>query len=69
MSLPNAEHWKMREEEALTIAEQTKDKRCRQILVRIAADYRLLAKHADDHAATEATLVRLAADIDDVPTK
>ena len=48
-----AAHWRMRAEEMRTIADETRDATARAMMLRIAADYDRLAKHADNNAAPE----------------
>ena len=43
-------HWRARAEEARTLADQMHDDKSRKTMLRIAADYERLAKHADARA-------------------
>jgi hypothetical protein len=56
----SAAHWRMRAEEMRTIAGDALDPKARAMMLRIAADYERLAKHADDRAFP--MMVRDAAD-------
>jgi hypothetical protein len=44
--LNDPKHWHQRAEEARCLAEQMNDSQSRQMMIRIAADYDQLAKHA-----------------------
>jgi len=46
-----ASHWRMRAEEMRTIADEAHDPTVKAMMLRIAADYERLAKHADETAA------------------
>lgn len=48
-----AAHWRMRAEEMRTIADETRDPTARAMMLRIAADYDRLGKHADGNSALE----------------
>jgi hypothetical protein len=52
-----ASHWRMRAEEMRTIAEETRDSTARAMMLRIAADYDRLAKHADGNIGLEVSTV------------
>jgi hypothetical protein len=60
----SATHWRMRAEEMRTLAEEAHDSTVSAMMVRIAADYDRLAKHADDSAARDSIMLRTAADYD-----
>ena len=60
----SAAHWRMRAEEIRTIAEETRDPMARAMMLRIAADYDRLAKHADDRVALDSMMYRTAAGYD-----
>ena len=61
----SAQHWRMRGEEMRTIAAETRDSTARAML-RIAADYDRLAKHADDRASQDSLTLRVMSDYDEL---
>lgn len=50
----SAAHWRMRAKETRTLAQDAMSPTARAMMLRIAADYDRLAKHAGDSAAKEA---------------
>lgn len=61
----SAAHWRMRAEEMRTLADDCRDRMVRLIMLRIAADYDRLAKHADGNSDTrDSMMIRMAADYD-----
>lgn len=59
--IKSAAHWRMRAEELRTLADDARDPTAKAIMLRIAADYDRLAKHADDSALDS---IRIATDGD-----
>jgi hypothetical protein len=60
----NASHWRMRGEEMRTLAEDSIDPTARAMMLRIAADYDRLAKHADDRVSQDSLMLRVLGDYD-----
>jgi len=58
----SAAHWRMRAEEMRTLADDCLDPAARAMMLRIAADYDRLARHADDRSSQDAVMLRTAAD-------
>ena len=58
----SAAHWRMRAEEMRTLAEEAFDPTARAMMLRIAADYERLAKHANDKSSFDSMIIRTAAD-------
>jgi hypothetical protein len=56
----NAIHWRMRAEKMRTLAEEANDPTVRAMMLRIAADYDLLAESADDRAAPDSIMFQTA---------
>jgi hypothetical protein len=52
----------MRAEEMRTLADDCIDPTARAMMLRIAADYDRLARHADDKSSLDAEMLRTAAD-------
>ncbi len=55
-------HWRMRAEEMRTLADDCLDPTARAMMLRIAADYDRLAKHADGRSSDNSMMLRTAAD-------
>lgn len=62
----SAAHWRMRAEEMRTLADDCLDPAPRAMMLRIAADYDHLARHADDRASHDSVMLRTVADYDDL---
>ena len=60
----NASHWRMRAEEIRTLADECLDPTPKAMMLRIAADYDRLAKHADDRASQDSLMLRVMGDYD-----
>ena len=60
----SAAHWRMRAEEMRTLADDCVDPTARAMMLRIAADYDRLAKHADAKSSHDSLILRTAADYD-----
>jgi hypothetical protein len=56
----HATHWRMRAEAMRTLAEDAHDSTVRAMMLRIALDYDRLAVNADDLAAQDSIMFRVA---------
>ena len=56
--LDDPEHWRSRAEEARSVAEQLSDPEAKRTMLRIAAEYELLAERAERRPTKESSAAR-----------
>jgi hypothetical protein len=56
--LDDPEHWRSRAEEGRSVAEQLSDPEAKRTMLRIAADYELLAEQAERRPTKESSAAR-----------